>query len=55
MRDDVAGIVAAVSELERIKREVCRDRVARLYSAEAVTEGYLDVYRAPLEVERRGA
>lgn len=42
--EDVGGMVAAVDELEKIDRKACRRRVERLYSADAIVEGYLQVY-----------
>ena len=48
VRDDVAGLVAAVTRLGEISRAACRARVERLYSDEAVVEAYERLYRARL-------
>jgi len=48
VRDDVVGLVSAVGQLAGIDRAACRARVARYYSADAVTEAYLDVYRTAI-------
>lgn len=45
VRDNVDGLVAAVHHLSGIDRANCRARVVQLYSAEAVVERYLGVYR----------
>lgn len=45
VRDDVAGLVSAASQLSRIDRAACRARVERLYSASAIADAYLAVYR----------
>jgi glycosyltransferase involved in cell wall biosynthesis len=50
---DVEEMVAAVGRLPGISRAACRARAARLYSEEAVLEGYLAVYRAMLPRDRR--
>jgi len=53
VRDDVDGLVAAVHQLSDIDRANCRARVAQLYSAEAVVEGYLGVYRSVIGVGKK--
>jgi glycosyltransferase involved in cell wall biosynthesis len=45
VRDDIDGLVAAVSRLVEIDRHDCRLRAERLFSDDAVVEGYLGVYR----------
>lgn len=52
VRTDVEGLVAAVRNLSRIDRIACRERVERLYSQDAVVEGYLAVYLARLSGAR---
>lgn len=42
---DVDGMVAAVAHLPRFERRACRARVERMFSDDAVVEGYLAVYR----------
>jgi glycosyltransferase involved in cell wall biosynthesis len=48
VRDDIAGLVAAVARLGEISRAACRARVERLYSDQAVVEAYERLYRARL-------
>lgn len=45
---DVAAAAAAVGEVGRLDRHACRERVRRLFSVDAMVDGYLDVYRAVL-------
>lgn len=45
IRDDVDGLVSAVGTLGAIDRAACRRRVEEVYSADAIVEAYLDVYR----------
>jgi len=45
---DVVGAATAVSEIGAIRRESCRERVRRLFSVDAMVEGYLSVYRTIL-------
>lgn len=49
--DDVATAVTAVAKIESIDRAACRDRVDRLFSVDAMVEGYLAVYRRILGPE----
>jgi glycosyltransferase involved in cell wall biosynthesis len=44
VRADVDGLVAAATRLHEINRAACRARVDRLYSRDAVVEGYIAVY-----------
>lgn len=53
--DDVEDLIAAVSQINHINRAACRARVAQLYSAEAVVEGYLEIYRSSIGVGTRMA
>jgi glycosyltransferase involved in cell wall biosynthesis len=48
VRENVDQLVECVGRLPTINRWACRNRVERLYSAKAVVEGYLDVYRLVL-------
>lgn len=41
---DIDGLVAAVDHLPSLERSACRARCKRLFSAEAVVQGYLSVY-----------
>ncbi len=51
--DDVAAAAAAIGRLDKLDREECRrDAVARL-SIEAMTRGYVKVYRKLLETDGR--
>lgn len=43
--EDVAQAVDAIVKIEGIDRGACRERVERLFSVDAMVEGYLDVYR----------
>ena len=54
VRDDVAGLVAAVARLGELSRSACRARVERLYSDQAVVDAYERLYRARLQLARRG-
>ena len=45
VRDDVEELVASVNRLGEIERIACRERAERLFSEDAVVEGYLKVYR----------
>ena len=45
VRDDVDGLVRALADLDGIDRAACRERVERLFSDDAVVEGYLAIYR----------
>jgi glycosyltransferase involved in cell wall biosynthesis len=49
VRADIDGLVQAVDQLSSIDRTACRARVDRLYSQDAVVEGYLDAYRESLK------
>lgn len=53
VRDDVDGLVAAVAQIGSISRAACRARVERLFSDEAVIEGYLAVYGEMLSAMTR--
>jgi glycosyltransferase involved in cell wall biosynthesis len=44
VRDDVNGLVEAASHVDRIERPKCRCRVETMYSADVITEQYLEVY-----------
>ena len=46
--DTLEELVAAVAQVPLLQRQACRERVERLYSAQAVAEGYLQVYRQML-------
>jgi glycosyltransferase involved in cell wall biosynthesis len=48
VRDDLDGLVEAVGRLGEIDRAACRAAVEARYSADAVVEGYLAVYRRML-------
>ncbi len=50
--DDVPQAVDAVAKIRTVDRSACRDRVARLFSVDAMVDGYLDVYRQILGSER---
>lgn len=43
--DTVDALVEAAGRLDRLDRAACRARMEALYSADAVVEGYLSVYR----------
>jgi glycosyltransferase involved in cell wall biosynthesis len=45
---DCDAAIAAVERIPAIERVACRRRVERLFSVEAMVEGYLDVYRTIL-------
>ena len=45
----VEEAVAAAGRLGEISRHACRERVERLFSVEAMTDGYEEVYRTVLE------
>jgi len=45
VRDDVDGLVAAVSRIGEIDRRACRERAESMFSDRAIVEAYLDVYR----------
>lgn len=49
--EDVAQAVDSVVKIESIDRAACRERVERLFSVDAMVEGYLDVYRSILGSE----
>ena len=51
--DHLEELVVAVAQLQQLQRDACRDRVARLYSAQAVADGYLQVYRQLLDCSDR--
>lgn len=44
--EDINGLVAGITNLDRLDRAACRARVELLYSDDAVVEGYLRVYEA---------
>lgn len=50
--DDVAEMALAVARVGAIRRSDCRARVEGLYSADAVVDGYIDVYNGMLEAHR---
>jgi len=50
--DTIDGLVDAVKKIDRIDRAACRARVERLFSDDAVTEGYLAVYREMISSSR---
>lgn len=50
--DDVPQAVDSVAKIRTLDRVACRERVARLFSVDAMVEGYLDVYRQILGPER---
>jgi glycosyltransferase involved in cell wall biosynthesis len=52
---DVKGLAAAVSRLGSIDRRACRARAERLFSDDAVVEGYLAVYDEMLAARRHKA
>lgn len=54
VRDDVEGLVEAIGRIGEIDRAACRAAVEARYSADAVVEGYLAVYRDMIERRRRG-
>lgn len=54
VRDDVEGLVEAIGRIGEIDRAACRAAVEARYSADAVVEGYLSVYRDMIERRRRG-
>jgi glycosyltransferase involved in cell wall biosynthesis len=54
VRGDVDALVAASADLSALDRATCRERVERLYSANAVVEGYLAAYRAHAAFRERG-
>jgi len=45
---DVDAAITACHEIGRIDRAACRERVQRLFSVDAMTEGYVGAYRAIL-------
>lgn len=53
--EDLESLVVAAAQLDRIDRTACRDRVVRLYSADAVVEGYLNIYRAAVDPQPNAA
>ncbi len=55
VEDDLDALIAAARRLGTIDRAACRRRVERLYSDDAVVEGYLAVYRQMLDRQGRGA
>jgi glycosyltransferase involved in cell wall biosynthesis len=48
---DVPGAIAALDRIGEIRRRACRERVERLFSVDAMVEGYLRVYRRVLRSE----
>jgi glycosyltransferase involved in cell wall biosynthesis len=44
VRDNVDGLVQAVSALQEIRRASCRERAQKLFSDDAIVDAYLDVY-----------
>ncbi|WP_454818335.1 glycosyltransferase [Labrys neptuniae] len=53
--DTVEEMAAAVARLERIERAACRQRVEMLYSEDAVTDRYLQIYEAMIAGRRSRA
>ncbi|QEN85703.1 glycosyltransferase family 4 protein [Labrys sp. KNU-23] len=51
--DTVEEMAAAIARLESIERAACRQRVETLYSEDAVTDRYLQIYEAM--IARRGS
>ena len=49
--DSVDAATAAVDRIETIDRRACRERVERLFSLDAMVDGYLDTYRTILGPE----
>ncbi|MFN3523669.1 MAG: glycosyltransferase family 4 protein [Phenylobacterium sp.] len=52
VRDDLDGLVESIGRLDEIDRAACRAAVEARYSADAVVEGYLGVYRDMLARRR---
>jgi glycosyltransferase involved in cell wall biosynthesis len=50
--DGVQEAIAAVDRIQDISRLACRQRVERLFSIDAMVDGYLDAYRTVLGSER---
>ena len=48
VREDVDGLVEAVGRIGDIDRAKCRQSAERSYSAKAIVDGYIEVYRAML-------
>lgn len=46
--DSVEDATAALARIGEISRDACRERVERLFSVDAMVDGYLDAYRAIL-------
>jgi glycosyltransferase involved in cell wall biosynthesis len=51
--DSTDDLVVAAARLDSLSRRATRQRVERLYSADAVTEKYLDIYRHMVEARKR--
>ena len=50
--ENVEEAIEAVGRVQEISRSACRERVERLFSVDAMVDGYLDAYRAILGTER---
>lgn len=47
--NDVAAMAQRIQDIHTIKRQACRKRVERLFSAEKMTEGYIEAYAEILQ------
>ena len=53
--DTVEAMAAAIAKLDMIERAACRQRVETLYSEDAVTDRYLEIYEAMIAGRASGA
>lgn len=53
VRKDVNGLVEALRAIGRLDRAACRSRVERLYSPDAIVDGYLSVYQSRMSASLR--
>ena len=49
VRADVDGLVRSVDDVAHIDRRACRERVERLFTVDAMVEGYLSAYEQALQ------
>jgi hypothetical protein len=56
VRSNLGGLIESVGRLHEIERRHCRASAAKLFSAEALVDGYLEVYARVIEqVHGRGS
>jgi glycosyltransferase involved in cell wall biosynthesis len=55
VRDTLDELVSCVGRIDAIDRGACRTRVERFYSAEAVVDGYLDIYQSLIKASNVSA